>query len=238
MENQVNISDTLNENNLSLSTHTLGTDKDFLHSYIEEIYQPIFDVLRAPMSILEIGIQHKASLALWKILFGKANVMGWDIDISQPCHPKAQQMIDRNELTLVEVDAYSDQSQVPQNLSIIIDDGPHTLTSQLEVLKLRTNLEENGVLIIEDIGEVGGPQYCFFKLLTSLPVRERKFCLNIDLSGLKGRWDDAVFVYSKNEAVLESLRFRHRNNIHSYRQLLAYSVIWKLKTVVRGQISR
>lgn len=194
-------------------------------------------MINNPKSILEIGIQHKASLALWKILFKNANVTGWDIDLSQPTHPTAKALIDSGEIVLVQKDAYEFLKEVPNGITVIIDDGPHTLDSQIKALQLRHNLEQEGVLIIEDVGEYGGPLYCFFQLLKSMPNKERKYCLNIDLSGKKGRWDDAVFIYSKNSAVLEILRNRHQNRMSSYRQLFVYASIWKLKRRIKSLIS-
>lgn len=212
----------------------MGTDKNFLHSYITEIYEPIFSILSSPESILEIGIQHKASLALWKMTFNDAIVMGWDIDVFQPTHPIAQELVESGKIQLIQRDAYRFINDVPKDLSVIIDDGPHTLPSQIKALDLRNKLSENGILIIEDIGEIGGPRYCFFKLLRALPFKERKYSLNINLSEKKGRWDDAVFVYSRNEEILEILSSRHKKLISSYWQLLAYSFVWRSKLILKS----
>jgi len=220
-----------------LKANKLGTDKNHLHSYINEIYEPIFSVIEAPKSILEIGVQHKASLALWKILFKNASVTGWDIDILQPTHPTAKKLIEAGEIFLVQKDAYKFLGEVPTGLTIVIDDGPHTLNSQIIALEFRHKLDSEGVLIIEDVGEYGGPQYCFYRLLRSMPSNERKFCLNIDLSEKKGRWDDAVFIYSKNNFVLEALKSRHQNYIRSYRQLMIYALVWKVKRNIKSLIS-
>jgi hypothetical protein len=177
-------------------------------------------------------------LALWKISFKDAKVMGWDIDVFQPTHPIARELVESGKIELVQRDAYQFINEVPKDFSVIIDDGPHTLSSQIKALELRNNLDENGILIIEDIGEIGGPEYCFFRLLRALPFKERKYSLNINLSEEKGRWDDAVFIYSRNDKILELLRSRHRNLISSPWQLLTYSLVWRLKNSLRYLISR
>lgn len=186
---------------------------------------------------MEIGVQHKASLALWKLLFRDANVIGWDIDISQPTHPVADELINSGSITLVQKDAYQFLEEVPKDFSVIIDDGPHTLESQIKVLELRHNLSEDGILVIEDIGEIGGTKYCFYKLIKALPINERKYSLNINLSEKKGRWDDAVFIYSKNEAILENLRSRHKDYISLYQQLFTHSLIWRIKHTIKSLFS-
>jgi hypothetical protein len=197
------------ENNLSVEFHSEGTDKDFYHSYIENFYEPLFESFQeAPLSIFEIGIQYKSSLALWKLYFPTASVSGCDINISQPTHPVASKMLQDGSIKISESDVYQNIEAIPNNLTLLIDDGPHTISSQLIALSLRTKLSDKGVLVIEDLGDIGGSVYCFRKLLKSLPRSERKYCLAIDMRSIKQRWDDAVFLYSKDEVLLESLKSR------------------------------
>jgi hypothetical protein len=195
------------QNNLSVEFHSLGTDKDFLHSYIQNFYEPLFESFQdAPLSIFEIGIQYKSSLALWKLYFPTASVSGCDIDVSQPTHPVASKMLMDGYIKIAQSDVYQNIEIIPNNITLLIDDGPHTIESQLISLSYRTKLSDKGVLVIEDLGDIGGPVYCFRKLLKSLPREERKYCLSIDMRGIKQRWDDAVFLYSKDEVLLDSLK--------------------------------
>ena len=86
------------------------------------------------------------------------------------------------------------------------------------ILSFREKLSKNGLLVIEDIGDIGGPIYCFKKLLDSLPKSERRKCLCLDYSRNKGRWDDAVFVYSNDPEVLKKLSKRlAKFHIHNSR---------------------
>ena len=195
------------QNNLSVEFHSLGTDKDFFHSYIQNFYEPLFESFQdAPISIFEIGIQYKSSLALWKLYFPTASVSGCDIDISQPTHPIASKMLTDGYIKITESDIYKNIDIIPDNVTLLIDDGPHTIESQLISLSYRTKLSDKGVLVIEDLGDIGGPVSCFRKLLKSLPREERKYCLSIDMRSIKQRWDDAVFLYSKDEVLLDSLK--------------------------------
>jgi|688.fasta_scaffold680610_1 hypothetical protein len=197
----------MKENNLSIESSPQGTDKGHYHSYIDDFYQHLFNSMsKNPISVFEIGIQYKASLVLWKLYFPLSYVSGCDIDLSQGTHPLANLMIAANEIYVVEGDAYSNPELIPGDTDLIIDDGPHTIESQVKILSLREKLSKDGSLVIEDLGDGGGPIYCFKKLLESIPKRERKKSVCIDLSPKKGRWDDAIFIYSNDQELLDRLK--------------------------------
>ena len=222
------------QNNLSVEFHSEGTDKDFYHSYIQNFYQPLFESFqRAPLSIFEIGVQYKSSIALWKLYFPTASVSGCDIDISQPTHPVAYEMLRNGSIKITECDVYQNIEIIPNDLSLLIDDGPHTIQSQLVALSFRTKLSDKGVLVIEDLGDIGGPVYCFRKLIKSLPREEQKYCLAIDLRSIKQRWDDAVFLYSKDEVLLDSLKLQMGNLILSKLKIRYLIIRYSLSKTLR-----
>lgn len=213
---------------LSLELHPLGTDKGSPHTYLHMFYQPIFDVIGSPREIFEIGIQHKASLALWKIAFQNCQVSGCDIDIDQPTHPLAAKLINEGKISIAEMNPYLEHSQIPDDMHLIIDDGPHSISSQIKALEFRRHLAADGILIIEDVGDLGGPYFCFPILLRSLPRNERKNCLIIDLTH-SGRWDDAIFMYVPDSKLLKLLKSALSENVSSTPKIYVTHAILLLK---------
>ncbi|MFM8235980.1 MAG: class I SAM-dependent methyltransferase, partial [Actinomycetota bacterium] len=142
-------------NSLSLDLHPFGTDKGTIHSYIEELYIPIFDSGENFGVIYEIGVWHGASLVAWKLLFPHARVVAYDIE-KRELHPVALRLLENQQITINYDDAYSDSviGLVKEKIDLLIDDGPHTIKSQIDSLKWLDKLSEKGTLVIEDI--VGG----------------------------------------------------------------------------------
>jgi hypothetical protein len=74
---------------------------------------------------------------------------------------------------------------------VAIDDGPHTIESQVLFLeKYIPLMKRGGVMVIEDIQDVGYVNI----LLESVPAFLRPNVRIIDLRSVKGRWDDLMFV--------------------------------------------
>jgi hypothetical protein len=84
----------------------------------------------------------------------------------------------------------------------IIDDGPHTLESQVNALKFISILSPKGVLVIEDVPNVAKR----LKILKSaLPTSDQNYIKAVSFSHLSGRYDDALIVYTRNHEVLKWL---------------------------------
>ena len=231
------LSEIIKRNNLSIEVSEHGTDKGFFHSYIDNFYQPLFNLFdKDPETIFELGIQYKASLALWKLNFPSSFVSGCDIDLNQGTHSVAGKLISSGDIHVSEGDAYVDTALIPEQVTLLIDDGPHTIESQLRILSLKHKLSENGILVIEDIGDLGGPIYCFKALLGSVPRSERKKCICLDFSNIGGRWDDAIFVYSNDRKLVRELsislkKFQIPNNLVSI--LLIKEIFFaKVKSII------
>ena len=126
-----------------------GTDKESKHKYCSAFYEKTFSDLKdKKLNILEIGIQHGSSLVLWNEYFKNSIVYGIDnsnfIKDRLDTYPRIKTIIQ---------DAY--KKELTFNLplfDIIIDDGPHTLESQIKFINnYFKKLNKNGALFIEDI---------------------------------------------------------------------------------------
>ena len=130
------------------------SDKGNHHNYIQEVYTHEFTPLKeVETNILEIGVRFGWSIKLWRDWFEKGNVYGIDTLYTK----EAQELLEGLDVKIIIDDAYSKEcvDSIPNNhFDYIIDDGPHTLESQLNFVKLYLpKLKKGGKLIIEDILE-------------------------------------------------------------------------------------
>jgi len=79
---------------------------------------------------------------------------------------------------------------------MMLDDGPHTLESMKQFIKLYSQVMTNdGILIIEDI-----PHWEWIDILTNeTPKNLKRFIKCYDLRDKKGRYDDIVFTIDKSK---------------------------------------
>lgn len=192
---------------LSIENHSRGTDKNGPHSYIEGIYEPLFEITSKPTALLEIGIFGGASLVLWKSTFPGCEVIGLEIDSLSELHPKAQEYLNDKKITLHFSDAYSEGFNLVREsqFDLIIDDGPHTIKSQIKSLKYYDLLRSHGTLIIEDL------YHSFWTALIIwffAPIRVKRDMIFIDLFKFSRRNDDCVLLITKNSAVKEHFKRR------------------------------
>jgi hypothetical protein len=186
--------------NLSIEIHPRGTDKSGPHSYIKNIYEPLFEITSMPASLLEIGIFGGASLVLWKSTFPSCEVIGFEIDPFAELHPKAQEYLNDERIIVHFVDAYHEGFDlVSENqFDLIIDDGPHTIKSQIKSLQYYDLLGSHGTLIIEDL------YHSFWSALIiwfCAPIRVKRNMIFIDLFKVSRRKDDCVLLITKNSSV-------------------------------------
>jgi hypothetical protein len=80
-------------------------------------------------------------------------------------------------------------------IDFIIDDGPHTLQSQVDFLRLYLPLlNESGIALIEDVQDV----QWFASLEAEVEKLGSGFTFErVDLRSVKGRYDDLVFVVTR-----------------------------------------
>lgn len=172
--------------NLNLSTNPRGTDKGDYKSYVTEFYEKEFSKFRKEnIRLLEIGVRSGASLTLWANYFENIEIIGLDIsEIDTPIGP-VKEYIDYSSIKFYCKDAYSMEvaNSISGKFQILIDDGPHSLTSQIRFLELYLNkLDNNGVLIIEDI--LFGYRDCYH-LMKSLPKGNKYLFEIYDFENIK-----------------------------------------------------
>ena len=81
---------------------------------------------------------------------------------------------------------------------VIIDDGPHTLESMKQFIKLYTQvLSDDGILIVEDVQDISWTN----ELKKTVPEHLKQYIEIYDLIPKKHRYDDILFVVDKNKEI-------------------------------------
>lgn len=117
-----------------------------------EIYDRHFSTFRnRPLSLIEFGVSHGGSLQMWKNYFGsQAKIYG--VDINPACVSVAEENIhiltadqeDRESLRMI-------KNLLPK-FDIIIDDGGHTMTQQINTFEeMYEHLKDGGIYLCEDV---------------------------------------------------------------------------------------
>lgn len=204
--NSKSLSQIITENGLRQPPEFLGTDKDSLHSYIHEVYDPIFHICPQIESILEIGVWGGSSLALWKLAWPDASVIGVDPRKSE-LHPTSKRMIESGEISILYEDAYNEVfiRKLDKKFDLIVDDGPHNLNSQIASLQYLRHLKPNGVFVIEDISTKSDN---LNSLLRKIPRIWDGAVFAFSMEHLKGRFDDCVIVITKNKELIDFFRLQ------------------------------
>lgn len=173
------------------------TDKNTTHSYIELYEELLHSKQFTAKNILEIGIQRGGSIKLWHDYFINATVYGLDII---PITDTWDKIRCESRIKLGRFDAY-DEIFFNKNFlgkvkfDMMLDDGPHTLESMKQFIKLYTQvMADDGILIIEDVQKIEWLN----ELLQAVPEDLKKYVSTYDLRHIKGRYDDIVFVINKS----------------------------------------
>lgn len=147
------------------------SDKGYLHSYYE-VYDVHFRRLKdTAKNVLEIGTYAGESLLVWKDYFTNANIYGVDN------HFKPKKNVAGINFNLL--DAYSKDSvqKLSREYDIIIDDGPHTLESQIFFVEnYLPLLSRNGIMVIEDILSLDAA----LEIAAHFPDDMKRFVFSID----------------------------------------------------------
>lgn len=170
------------------------TDKNTLHSYLP-LYQKLLEGKQeTARNVLEIGIQSGGSIQLWNAFFPNATVHGVDVmHISSVW----ESLKNNNKIVLhTSMDAYDEKMFNKTFLTkgvkydFILDDGPHTLESMKQFIRLYSKiLTDDGILIIEDVQSMDWID----ALVGMVPAPIRKHIKVYDLRSTKQRYDDIVF---------------------------------------------
>jgi cephalosporin hydroxylase len=168
------------------------TDKNSVHSYLP-IYEELLSKKReSATDVLEVGICYGGSIKLWYDYFSNANIYALDII---PYNKIWDQLKGKDRIKLFSsFDAYNKEILHKcfgdKKYDFILDDGPHTLASQLQFLEFYLPLlKEDGILIIEDVESL---EYLEI-LKKNVPMCFKKYIKTFDLRDKKGRYDDIVF---------------------------------------------
>ena len=195
MDHGATLSEMLTKNNTQGFEVPGGTDKDTVHAYTGA-YEFLLEPYRSrEINLLEIGVQFGGSSLLWHDYLQNAKLALVDIEPSINYSIIHRMMPDRFKYYVC--DGYTDESvskilaDFPGGFDVAIDDGPHTLESQiLFIQKYLPHMKPGGVMIIEDIQT----QEDLNALLDTVPADLRKNARVIDIRSVKGRYDDLMFI--------------------------------------------
>lgn len=184
--------------------HGSSTDKNTTHSYLP-LYQSLLEGKReSARNVLEIGIgdfgpKNGGSIKLWADYFTSATIYGLDI---LPRERVMDELLHHDRVVLLtSTDAYdvgfftTHFLGLPLKFDVLIDDGPHTLESMKQFLRLYSQLmTDDGILILEDV-----PAWDWIEILKNeVPDHLKPFIKVYDLRPNKNRFDDIVFTIDRS----------------------------------------
>ena len=189
----------LRDLNLNMSSNPRGTDKGDVKTYVSGFYEAEFGRRQSEHNrLLEIGVRTGASVALWANYFQNVEIIGLDVEAVGTAAGPLKEYLDYPSVKFYCNDAYNPEfaQSLAGSFSIMIDDGPHSLVSQMRFLELYLpKLVEGGVLIIEDIQRDYRDSY---HLMKALP-KGNEFVFELyDFRAQSGAYDDFLFVVRHN----------------------------------------
>lgn len=176
----------------SLIDNTL-TDKNTFHSYLETYEQKFSHYKYTAKRVLEIGVYKGGSINLWHDYFTNADIYGLDIQSEQ----ETPEFIKNNERIHLysSTDAYDihflQREFIDKGITfdIVIDDGPHSLSSMVFFAEHFSKLlSPGGLLVVEDIPQMDWVNV----IISSLPGELQSSVEIVDLRSVKERWDDIL----------------------------------------------
>ena len=172
------------------------SDKGTLHDYIESYYSNEFTNRRLEkLYILEIGVRRGDSLNLLSKWFINSDIIGID-NGSEMNQSNIEFIKTLSNTKLFLENAYIDDiiNKFENNsFDYIIDDGPHTLETQIiSIEKWLKKIKPGGKLIIEDIQSIDDLN----KLVLYANDTDMKWEV-YDLRNNKGRYDDILLFIEK-----------------------------------------
>ena len=177
--------------------NNITTDKNTIHSYLPLYERLLKGKKNTAKNVLEIGIYRGGSLKLWNDYFTNATVYGIDIDDK---HIMENTIINNDKIKLIINNGYNDTFVTTEfvnnniKFDFMLDDGPHTLDSMTQFIKLYSHLmTDDGILIIEDIQS----WEWIDKLKNIVSIDLQPFIKTYDLRPNKHRYDDIVFTIDK-----------------------------------------
>ena len=174
------------------------TDKNTVHSYLPLYQELLKGKKETAKNVLEVGIYTGGSIKLWSDFFPNATTYGLDIIADYHIWDELKNK-DRIKL-YTSYDAYNDGDfntnflNKDTRFDFMLDDGPHTLESMKQFIKLYSQvMTDDGILIIEDV-----QSYDWIEVLKNeVPEHLKKYIKVYDLRQNKNRYDDIVFSIDK-----------------------------------------
>lgn len=182
------------------------TDKNTVHSYLD-LYERLLSSKKISAKyVLEVGVgdghqgvSNGGSIKLWADYFQNATIHALDIkhikDIWTGIKENPRIVLHTS------INAYNELyfNRVFLNpgmrFDFLLDDGPHTLESQKDFIRLYSQImADDGVLIVEDIQKIEWIE----ELKEVTPDHLKQYIEIYDLRSKKGRYDDIVFVINKS----------------------------------------
>lgn len=172
------------------------TDKNGEHSYVDSFYDKEFAKYQdKPITLIEIGVNYGGSARLWFDYFPLAKIHCLDVQVSDP---EFKRFAD-NELRINYIieNAYTKlMANALPDYDIFIDDGPHTLDSQLQSINIYLpKMNDGGVFVIEDVQDISHLDI-MFNYAKGLYGDKYEYEL-LDLRSNKNRYDDLMFIARK-----------------------------------------
>lgn len=184
------ITEKQNENARCYNTDKFhGANKSIPH-YYGDYYDALLEPLQTKqIDVLEIGVQGGGSVRIFHDYLVNARIVG--VDIEDTWNYKAKENYPR--LSLFYFDAYRSENMAMlpvQQYDIIIDDGPHTIDSQIYFLNsFARYLKSGGRLILEDV-----PHYNLQAILDAVTCDKSRLTVHrFDL--ITNHFDDIIIEY-------------------------------------------
>ena len=166
-----------------------ATDKNEPHSYITNIYSPLFSDLPKDRKILEVGVYTGNSVKLWSDFFNQGFIFGIDnMDkyLKIPLSGENYEILIKEAYNIESVDFFKKRGIT---FDIIIEDGLHSFETQMYALEHYNELlNRGGMMIIEDIQHIEAAEHM---------LKTFSNCTLMDLRNQNGRYDDIVIIRRK-----------------------------------------
>jgi hypothetical protein len=171
------------------------TDKNTVHSYLPLYQELLKGKKETAKNVLEVGIYTGGSIKLWSDFFPNATTYGLDIIADYHIWSELKNNDRFKIYSSYDEDAFNTNFLTKDTrFDFILDDGPHTLESMKQFIKLYSQvMTDDGILIVEDV-----QSYDWIEILKNeVPEHLKKYIKVYDLRQNKGRYDDIVFSIDK-----------------------------------------
>ena len=185
------------------STNKCESDKGSTHDYINKWYSPEFTPRKdEKLTIVEIGIYRGDFVKLLTKWFINSRIVGIDplveISYNSTSFTTKEELSNNAGIDFIFEDGYSESviNKFEDNsIDYLIDDGPHTVESQLECIsKWYSKIKNGGTMVIEDVQNIDGDKHKFDALAENMGIKYEL----VDLRGGANRkFDDVLLIFRK-----------------------------------------